>query len=79
MNGLLPEVIRDAVEAKSLYGASTSFGLVSLALLVILLVESEGLRVARTRSTTASALSAVAVPLLVAVMLTIAARVAALL
>lgn len=79
MNGLLPEVIREAVEAKSLYGASTSFGLVSLAVLVIVLLESEGLRVARSRSTTASALSAVAVPLFIAVMLTIAARVAALL
>lgn len=79
MTGLLPEVIRETVEAKSLYGASTSFGVVALVVLVIMLVESEALRVAMPRSTTANALSAVAVPLLIAVMLTIAARVLALL
>ncbi len=79
MSGLLPEVIREAVEGKSLYSASTSFGVVALAVLVIMLIESEALRVAKPRSTTASALSAVTVPLLIAVMLTIAARVAALL
>ena len=77
--GLLPDVVREAVEAKSLYGASTSFGVVSLTVLVVMLVESEALRVARPHSTTARALSAVALPLLIAVMLTIAARVAALL
>lgn len=79
MNGLLPDVIRDAVEAKSLYGASTSFGLVALGVLVLMLVESEALRVAVPRSNTAQALFAVALPLLLAVMLTIAARVLALL
>ena len=79
MSGLLPDVIREAVEARSVYGASTSFGVVSLAVLVVMLIESEAIRVARPGSATASALTAVAVPLLIAVMLTIGARVAALL
>jgi purine-nucleoside phosphorylase len=78
VTGLLPDVIRDGVEARSLYGASISFGVVALALLVVMLIESEALRVATPRSTTSTALSAVALPLLLAVMLTIAARVAAL-
>ncbi len=79
MTGLLPEIVRDAVEGKSLYGASTSFGVVSLAVVVLMMIESEALRVAKPHSTTARALSAVALPLLVAVVLTIGARVAALL
>ena len=48
MNGLLPQVIRDAIESQSLYAASVSFGVVALVVLVVALLELEALRVMRT-------------------------------
>ena len=47
MTGLLPTVVRDAIESQSRYSASESFGLVAFALLVVLLLEQEVLRVVR--------------------------------
>lgn len=79
MTGLLPQVIRDAIEDQSLYGASESFGVVALVLLVVLLLELEALRVMRTTPARATVLSALVVPLLIAVMLTITLRITALL
>ena len=79
MNGLLPEVVRDAVTSRSVYSASESFGVVAFVLLVVLLLEVEALRVLRTAPARASALTGMVVPLLVAVMLTIVLRVTALL
>lgn len=79
MTGLLPQVVRDTIQSQSLYSASESFGLVALVLLVVLLLEQEVLRVMRTAPDRVTMLSALAVPLLVAVVLTIILRVTALL
>ena len=49
MTGLLPQVVRDAIENESFYAASESFGIVALVLLVALLLELETLRVMRPR------------------------------
>jgi len=76
---MLPDVVRDAITGESLYEASESFGLVALVLLVVLLLEHEGLRAARVAPARATMLSALVVPLLIAVMLTIVLRVTALL
>lgn len=79
MTGLLPEVIREAVRNESLYSASESFGVVAFVLLVVLLLEQEALRVMRTAPDRAAVLSALVLPLLIAVMLTIILRVTKLL
>ena len=76
MSGLLPRVIWHAVTSKSVSSASQSFGVVALTLVVVLLVEREMLRAARTDRGRRTGLSVFAVPLLVAVALTIAARLA---
>ncbi|MDX6676922.1 MAG: hypothetical protein QOE31_974 [Solirubrobacteraceae bacterium] len=76
---MLPDVVRDAITGQSVYAASESFGVVALVLLVVVLLEQEGLRVARTASSRATVLSAFGVPLMIAVMLTIVLRVTALL
>lgn len=78
MNSLLPEVVRDEIVGRSLYSASESFGVVALILLVALLLELEALRVLRTAPARATIVSALAIPLLLAVMLTIILRVTAL-
>ena len=75
MTGLLPEVVRDAIEGQSVYSASESFGIVALVLLVVLLLEQEVLRVVRAAPVRATVLSALTVPLLIAVMATIVLRV----
>lgn len=75
MSGLVPEGVRHAIEAKGLFGASTSFGLVTLVLLVVLLLERETLHAGRPDSERPAALAAAVPPLLVAVLLTLAARV----
>ena len=79
MTNLLPAVVRDAIESQSVYSASESFGLVALVLLVVLLLEQESLRVVRGASGRVTVLSALVVPLLVAVMATIVLRVTELL
>ncbi|MDP8909470.1 MAG: hypothetical protein M3N47_10230 [Chloroflexota bacterium] len=78
MTSLLPQVVRDAIESRSLYDASESFGIVTFVLLVVLLLEQELLRVARTAPVRAAVLTAVSVPLLLAVVLTIVLRVTSL-
>ncbi|MDX6683814.1 MAG: hypothetical protein QOG94_3853 [Solirubrobacteraceae bacterium] len=79
MTGLLPPVVRHAIEDQSVYAASESFGIVALIVLVVLLLEWEALRVTRGSSGRATVLSAVVAPLLLAVMLTVVLRVTALL
>jgi hypothetical protein len=46
MSGLLPDAVRDAIASRGDYGASASFGVVLLVVLLVLLVEQEFLRVA---------------------------------
>lgn len=79
MSGLLPDAVREAVESRSLYSASESFGLVAFVLLVVLLLQLEALRVLRSAPARASALTGIVLPLLLAVGLTIILRVTALL
>jgi hypothetical protein len=76
VSGLLPHVIRHTVTSKSVFVASESFGVVALTLLVVLLLERETLRIARAAPTRRMDLLVFSVPLLIAVALTIAARVA---
>ena len=78
MTALLPEVVREAIEGQSLQSASESFGLVTLVLLVALLLEYEVLRTARPARARMITLSAVIGPLSVVVLITIVARIAAL-
>lgn len=77
MTALLPEVVREAIEGQSLQSASESFGLVTLVLLVALLLEYEVLRTARPARARMITLSAVIGPLSVVVLITIVARIAA--
>ena len=79
MSGLLPATVREAIESQSVYSASESFGIVGFILLVVLLLEGEVLRVVRAAPARVTTLSALTVPLLLAVMLTIIFRVTALL
>jgi|tagenome__1003787_1003787.scaffolds.fasta_scaffold19257135_2 hypothetical protein len=76
MTGLLPDAVRDAVQAGSDRTASESFGLVALVLLMIILIYREVLRAAGTRPAQALAFGALAMPLVVAGLLTIGYRVA---
>jgi hypothetical protein len=75
VTGLLPHAVREAVERKSLFAASTSFGVVALIVLVALLLEWQGLEI-RSDPRRVAGFSAIVLPLLVAVVLTIAARLA---
>ena len=79
MTGLLPEAVREGVEGQSVFEASETYGVVTLLLLSVLLLELEALRAARRPSSDTAVLAALAVPLLVAVVLTIFLRVSGLL
>jgi hypothetical protein len=79
VTGLLPAVVRDAIQGQSVYSASETFGIVAFVLLVVLLLEQEALRVTRVASVRITVLTAIALPLLVAVMATIILRVTQLL
>jgi hypothetical protein len=72
---LLPHALREAVERKSVFAASTSFGLVALFLLIALLIAWDGLGV-RPGSRRPVGFGALVLPLLVVVLLTMVARVA---
>jgi uncharacterized membrane protein YkgB len=76
VTGLLPDTVKDALHGDSVYSASESFGVVTLVLLILLLLELEALRAARAGPARMVALSAVIAPLFVAVLLTIAVRIA---
>ena len=79
MTGLLPDVLRDAIAGESTYAASESFALVTIVLLILLMVQRELLRARSVDDDPQRALSAFSVPLLAAVLMTIAARLAVLL
>ena len=79
MTGLLPDVVHDAVQSQTIYAASESFGVVALVLLVVLLLELEALKVTRRSHAHSVVVQAMALPLLVAVLLTILLRVTGLL
>jgi hypothetical protein len=72
---LLPHVVREALQRKSVLGASTSFGVVALILLLVLLIEWDAMGSVRPSSKRLG-FGAVVAPLLVIVLLTMAARVA---
>ena len=76
MSGLLPPLVQHAVAGKTVFSASQSLGIVTLVLLVVLLLEREVLRIAQAQPARLKALSIAALPLLVAVALTIWARLA---
>jgi hypothetical protein len=76
MNGLLPHVVRHAVVGQTVFAASQSLGLVTLALVIILMLEREALVAGRVPRARLIGLSVIALPLLLGVALTIAARLA---
>ena len=76
MTGLLPEIVREAVRAKSPLTATTSFGAVATVLCIILLVELQ-LVAGPDRSGQTRLLRAVVDPLLALVALILAVRLVA--
>jgi hypothetical protein len=77
VTGLLPDMVREAVQAKSRLGATGSFGAVAAVLLIVLLLQREVLGSAAPGGRT-HPLRAVLDPLLVLVVLILAVRLAAL-
>jgi hypothetical protein len=76
MTGLLPDIVREAVQAKSPLTATASFGAVATVLLIVLLVELQ-LVAAPDRSDQARLLRAVVEPLLGLVVLILGVRLVA--
>ena len=76
MTGLLPDIVREAVRAKSLLAATASFGAVALVLLIVLLVELQ-LGAGPDRDGHARVLRAFVEPLLGLVVLILAVRMVA--
>ena len=74
MNGLLSPVVDHAVRTKTVSGASQSFGALALVVLMLVLIEWEVVRLMQGRTDHWSQLTAVAVPLVGVVSLTILAR-----
>jgi hypothetical protein len=74
VTGLVPDIVRDAMQSESVFSASESFGVVTLVVLVVLLLEREVLRITGAAPARITTLSAVIAPLFVTVMLTIVAR-----
>jgi hypothetical protein len=75
VTGLLPDVVRHGVQDRSIYGASESFGVVTLVLLLALLVEWQMLELRNAARLQLKGMFALALPLVLAVALTIAARI----
>jgi predicted membrane protein len=73
MTGLLPDVVREAVRAKSPLTATASFGAVATVLLILLLVEVQ-LVAGEGRRDRTRVLRAVVEPLLVLVLLILGVR-----
>ena len=71
-------MVRKAIDDKSVFSASESFGVITLVLLIVLLLEYAALRGASTAPARLRMLSAVIAPLLLVVMLTLVARIDAL-
>ena len=79
MSGLLPDAVRDAIARSGELGASESFGVVTLVVLIVVLVEHEVLRLAAPSRARMAPFFISAVVLTCAVGLTIAARIGRLL
>lgn len=79
MTGLLPEGVREAVEGRSTYDASESFGVIALVVALVLLFRLQVLEVRRASKLELAANAALALPPLAAVVLTIGARIEVLL
>ena len=77
MTSLLPNVVLEAVRAKSALAASGSFGLVALGLLLMMLLALESARAYTRESGRRRTLLAMAGPLFVAVAVVIGARIVA--
>jgi hypothetical protein len=75
LTGLLPHAIRDAVAARGDYGASESFGVVTLVVLVAVLVEREILRLTHAPPALIATLFVVAATLTFVVAVTIGVRI----
>jgi hypothetical protein len=76
MNGLLPHAVEQAVRARSVYGASQSFGAVVVVLLLLLALEWEAVRMLRGRSGQWILLTVLSIPLVLVVGLLLVARLA---
>ena len=76
MTGLLPDIVQEAVQAKSPLTATASFGAVAIVLLIVLLVELQ-LVAGPGRSRETRVLRAVVEPLLGLVVLILAVRLVA--
>jgi hypothetical protein len=74
VSGLLPDVVRDAIASRGDFGASQSFGVVSLVVLIVLLVEHEVLRVSPAKARRVP-LFVAAIALSFSVVLTIGVRI----
>jgi hypothetical protein len=75
VSGLLPQALRDAIAARGDSGAATSFGVVTLVVLIVLLVEHEVVRVALPGRLRLTPLFVAATALSIAVVLTLAVRI----
>jgi hypothetical protein len=75
MTGLLPEALRDAIARLGDGGASQSFGLVALVLLLAVFFEREVLRAASATKAQVTVVSAAVMALLLPVVLTIGLRI----
>ena len=75
---LLPAVVHKAIDEKTVFAASESFGVITLVLVIVLLLEYAALRGGSTTPARLRMLSAVIAPLFIVVMLTLVARIDAL-
>lgn len=75
MTGLLHEAIYEAIVRRSVFGASQSFGIVVLLLLIALLIQREALHATGQGSPRLDLLTAVSVPLTAVFLLTALLRV----
>jgi hypothetical protein len=75
LTGLLPDAIRDAIAARGDFGASESFGVVTLVVLVAVLAEREILRLVNPPRAQMATLFVVAATLTLVLALTIGVRI----
>jgi hypothetical protein len=79
MTSFLPHAVRDAIAARGDFGASETFGVVTLVVLLVLLVEHEVVRTASGSRVWIKPVFVASASLALAVWLTIAVRIADLL
>jgi hypothetical protein len=79
VSGWFSDSVREAITQRSLYGASQSFGVVVLVVLIILLLEQAAFSQVRSASLPRALLSAVTIPLLAVFFVVVGARFAELL